>query len=1098
MLVFDLGLWTSPPGFSFAPGADVFNFSASMKFGLYQMVLVAACAGVAGAAELPPPANRRVDFTKDVQPILSARCYECHGSKKQRAELRWDLKSAAMKGGEHGAPIVPGRSAESLIVQLVSGMKGEDSRMPAKGEPLSAEQIGILRTWIDQGANWPEDAAAKADPTKHWAFKAPVRPRAPEVSKSVISKTANSDKTRASGSLNTDSLITDYSNPIDAFIGARLAKEGLRFSPEADRVTLIRRLKLDLLGLPPTPEEVDEFVADKSPDAYERLTDKFLASPHYGERWGRHWLDAARYADSNGFEKDAPRSIWPYRDWVINALNRDLPFDQFTIEQLAGDLLPNPTLEQKVATGFLRNSMLNQEGGIEPEQFRTEAMIDRMDAVGRAWLGLTIACAQCHNHKFDPISQREYFQLYAFLNNDDEPFLEVPTPEQQKKRDELRAKVRAAEEKAMKSITNLTERMAQWEKDVADTTGNWSVLDPAEFHNFATKYEEQPDHSLLAGGDVKPGAVTRVWVDNPATNITGFRLEALTHANLPYGGPGLVQKGSWLLKEFTCEAYALTNATVTNQIKFRRALASAEAPGFSIANAIDGKTDKGGWTASTWPVLKNAEHRAVFECADPIPSFPGGTRLQFTIYQKHQSGDAHNGVIDKETGLDSHTFGRFRLSATTSEGPLQVDPLTADQRKVLAIDPEKRTPAQQRELFNVFRHTDASFAKLNAEIDGRWTNWIYVPTTLALSERTEPRQTRVFRRGDWQRLGEEVAADVPKILHAFPADAPRNRLGFAKWIVDGRSPTTARVIVNRVWQAYFGQGLFTTPEDIGTRCEAPSHPELLDWLACEFMQPSARQKDGGNGATPWSLKNLHRLILTSATYKQSSRATPDLLAKDAYNRWLARGPRFRVESEIIQDIALSAGGLLNPKIGGPSVRPPIPASVGDTVYGGFSWPESAGEDRYRRGMYTFWKRALPFPSMLAFDAPTADGACTRRVRSNTPLQALTTLNEKTFVEAAQAMGLRVYREGGKDERSRATYAFRLATGRTPTERELKSLLAFYDEQYRYFDDDRTADAVKVGTLSATNLPPNVNLHKVAAWAMVSRAILNLDETITKE
>ena len=1058
----------------------------SMKPGVFRpLVFAAAC--VASAAELPPAVNRPVDFVKDVQPILSSRCYECHGEKKQKAELRWDVKNVALKGGEHGVPLVPGKSAESLMIQMVAGLKGADSRMPAKGEPLSAEQIGILRAWIDQGASWPEEASAKvADPKNHWSFKAPVRPKVPEMG-------GQQSGTR---------------NPIDVFVLTRLAEERLKPSPEADRVTLIRRLSLDLVGLPPTPDEVEEFVADRSSDAYEKLVERLLASPHYGERWGRHWLDAARYADSNGFEKDAPRSIWPYRDWVINALNRDLPFDQFTIDQLAGDLLPSATLEQKIATGFLRNSMQNQEGGIEPEQFRTEAMIDRMDAVGRAWLGLTIACAQCHNHKFDPIAQREYYQLFAFLNNDDEPFLEVPTAKQQKQRDEILARVRDAEEKAMADSTNAA-RFAEWEKQAMDAAGDWFVLDPSEFHNFATKYEEQSDHSLLAGGDVKPGAVTRVWIDNPPTNLTGFRLEVLTHPNLPYGGPGLVQKASWLLKEFTAEVYALTNATVTNQIKFRRAIASAEAPGFGITNAIDDKTDKGGWTASTLPVLKNQEQRAVFECAAPIPSFPGGTRLQFSVYQKHTSGDGYNGQLDSDSKLDCHTFGRFRLSATTNPIPLKVDPFTAQQRKLLAMAPEKRTRDQQRELFNVFRHNDGSFAKLNAEIDSPFTNWVYVPTTLALSQRTEPRHTRVFKRGDWQRLGDEVQADVPKILNPFPSDAPRNRLGLAKWIVDRRAPTTARVIVNRVWQEYFGQGLFTTPEDIGTRCDLPSHPELLDWLSVEFMEPTvavergvlAAPKSGSLGtaspAKPWSLKHLHRLIVTSATYKQSSRITPELLAKDPYNRLLARGPRFRVESEIIQDIALSASGLLNAKIGGPSVRPPIPTNVADQVYGGFSWSESTGEDRYRRGMYTFWKRALPFPSMLAFDTPTADSSCTRRVRSNTPLQALTTLNEKTFVEAAQAMGLRVYKEGGDDDRSRVTYAFRLCTGRVPTERELKSLLNFYDEQYHYFED-RTTDALKVGSASATNLPPNVNMHKVASWAMVSRAILNLDETITKE
>ena len=1031
-------------------------------------------------SKLPPATSRKVDFVKDIQPILAKSCYECHGEKKQEAMLRWDAREIALRGSEHGPVIVPGKSAESLMIHLVAGLKGEDKIMPQKGDRLTAEQIGLLRAWIDQGADWPASASVKVeDKREHWAFKAPVRRSVPKV--------RNAKWIR---------------NAIDNFVLARLEKEGLKPSPEADRATLIRRLSLDLIGLPPTPTEVDQFVRDKSPRAYDQLVERLLASPHYGERWGRLWLDTARYADSNGYEKDAARSIWPFRDWVINAFNRDLPFDQFTVEQLAGDLLPNPTLDQRVATGFLRNSMLNQEGGIEPEQFRTEAMIDRMDALGKTWLGLTINCCQCHNHKFDPISQREYYQLFAFLNNDDEPSIEVPTAEQQKRRDQLLGRVRELEDKSMRGATNLAERMAAWEKEIADAAGDWTVLDPTEWLNFATKYEKQSDHSLLAGGDVKPGAVTHVWVDTPLTNITGFRLEALLHPNLPYGGPGLVAKGSFLLKEFTCEAYALHNPTVTNQVKFRRALADMEAPGFSITNAIDGNTEKGGWTAAAVPVRRNTEHCAVFECAEPIAGFPGGTRLHLTIYQKHSSGDGHSGELDKETKLDCHTLGRFRLSATTLGAErwaaqssdasavfagfgLKVDPLTARQREILSVPAGQRTRDQLRELFNVFRYQDAAFAEANAEIDQVLTNWPYAPTTLALQVRTLPRATHIFKRGDWQRPGENVEPDVPAVLHPFPKDAPRNRLGLARWLVDRRSPTTARVVVNRIWQAYFGQGLFTTPEDIGTRCERPSHPELLDWLACEFM-------DSG-----WDMKSLHRLIVQSAAYRQASRVSPALLANDPYNRLLARGPRFRVDAEIVQDIALSASGLLNPKIGGPSVRPPIPASVGDTVYGGFSWPESAGEDRYRRGMYTFWKRSLPFPSLIAFDAPTAENACPRRVRSNTPLQALTTLNEKTFVEAAQAMGLRVLKEAGPDDSSRATYAFRLCTGRAPTERELTSLLRFWEEQYRYFED-RSAAALAVAIADPKNIPPDVNVHKAAAWAMVSRAILNLDETITKE
>ena len=524
-------------------------------------------------------------------------------------------------------------------------------------------------------------------------------------------------------------------------------------------------------------------------------------------------------------------------------------------------------------------------------------------------------------------------------------------------------------------------------------------------------------------------------------------------------------------------------------------MADVEAPGFSITNAIDGGTDKGGWTTSTAPVERNREHRAVFECAEPIAGFPGGTRLKFTLYQKHSSGDGHSGELDKESKLDCHAFGRFRLSATTHASPLTVDPLTKAQRQLLALSSDRRSKDQQRELFSVFRRQNAAFAKLNQEISDTWTNWVYAATTLALRQRAEQRATHLFRRGDWRKPAERVEPAVPEALHPFPEGTPRNRLGFAQWLVDRRSPTTARVIVNRIWQAYFGHGIVTTPEDFGTRVEAPSHPDLLDWLAVEFMQPSEFVE--ASKPQPWSIKHIHRLIVNSATYRQSSKIAPELYAKDAYNRLLARGSRFRVDAEVVQDIALFAGGLLNLKVGGPSVRPPIPQSVADQVYGGFSWPESTAEDRYRRGLYTFWKRALPFPTLLAFDAPTSEFSCPRRVRSNTPLQALVTLNEKTFVEAGQAMGLRIMKEGGDDNRSRASYGFRLATGRAPTERELNALLVFWDEQYRYFEE-RTAAALQVAVPDVKSIPPEVNLHKVAAWTMTSRAILNLDETITKE
>jgi mono/diheme cytochrome c family protein len=1021
----------------------------------------------AETAPLPPAAARKIDFVKDVQPIFATRCYECHSEKKQEAQFRLDTKEIALKGGELGPAIIPGKSDESLLIRAVAGVK-PDMVMPKKGERLTADQIGLLRAWIDQGADWPDSASVKVDDKRnHWAFKPPVRPPVPAVNHKKWVR-----------------------NPIDNFVLARLEQEQLKPSPEADRITLLRRLSLDLIGLPPSIKEVQEFLSDKRPDAYERAVDRLLASPHYGERWGRHWLDAARYADTNGYEKDKPRSIWPYRDWVIKAFNDDLPFDEFTIDQLAGDLLPNPTLDQRVATGFLRNSMLNQEGGIEPEQFRVEALIDRMDTLGKAFLGLTINCCQCHNHKYDPFAQKEYYQLYAFLNNDDEAFLEVPTPDQEKQRNEILTKVRELEEKAMKETTNLTERMAEWETNVSEVTTDWIVLDPKEWLNFATKYEKQDDLSLLGGGDLQPGGVMRVWVDTELTNITGFRLEAMTNPNLMYGGPGLGGKGSFLVKEFSVEAYPLHNPTETNKIEFWRAEADQEAPGFGITNAIDGKTNSG-WTPTLTVEHRNKPHRAVFECREPF-GFPGGTRMEIVI---HQTKDK-----DDENKLESFMLGCLRLSVTTNADTLKVDPLTPEQRQLLAIAPDKRTPAQKLALFETYRLTDSSLTNLNRKIENAFTNWPYPPTSLALQQRAHPRVTHLFKRGDRLRPGDEVQPDVPAILNPFPKDAPRNRLGLAKWIADRRSPTTARVIVNRMWQEYFGQGLVTTPEDFGTRVERPSLPELLDWLACEFMDGTERGFSGpqqGPLSKPWSMKHIHRLIVTSATYRQSSKVTPELYTKDQYNRLLARGPRFRVDGEVVEDIALSVSGLLNPKIGGPSIYPPIPASVGDQVYGGFTWPETKGSDRFRRGIYTFWKRSLPFPSLTAFDTPSGEFSCPRRLRSNTPLQALATLNEKTFVESAQAMALRVIKEGGTDNRSRTIYAFELCTGRKPRAFELNKLMKFWQEQYDYFEN-RTAAAVNVAVPDLKQMPEDVNLHKVAAWAMVSRAILNLDETITKE
>ncbi len=998
---------------------------------------------------LPPAASRPVDFAKDIQPIFAQNCYGCHGPKRQESQVRWDNKEIALQGGERGPDIIPGKSAESRMIHLVGGLE-PDLIMPLKGTLLTPAQVGLLRAWIDQGASWPESASTKVpNPRNHWAFKPPLRPAVPSVKNKKWPR-----------------------NPIDNFVLARLESKKLAPSPEADRRTLIRRLNLDLTGLPPSLAEVESFVADRSPDACEKLVERLLASPHYGERWARHWLDAAQYADSNGYEKDLARSIYPYRDWVIEAYNNNMPFDQFAIDQLAGDLLTQATLDDKIGTGFLRNSMLNEEGGVDPEQFRIESIIERMDVMGKAFLGLTINCCQCHNHKYDPFSQKEYYRLFAFLNNDDEPQMEVPSKYDQPERAAIQHKIAAMEDDLLAQFPDIPKKMAAWEDEMKALTRDWTVLEPASYYgSVGAKFTKLDDHSLLAAGSVPPFSEYTVTAKTDLTNITGFRLEALTDPNLPASGPGRAKNGNFVLTEFAVEAAPATNNAKTNAVPLQNATADFAQTDFPVAAAIDGiTTNKTGWAVEDLPGRRNRDRQAVFEAKTPL-GFEGGTLLKFTLNQ---------------TFGTEHTIGRFRLSVTTGPRPLRADPLTRHARELLSVPAESRTHEQERELFGFYRLTDARFAEANKKMDEEQAKWPPAPTTLVLKARDEPRQTHIFKRGDWQKPGPLVTPGVPAILNPLPKDAPLNRLTLAKWLVDRKNPTVARVIVNRIWQDYFGRGLVGTSEDFGTQGDLPTHPQLLDWLAVEFI-------DSG-----WNVKHIQRLIAESAAYRQSSVISPRLWELDQYNEFLARGPRARVEAEIIHDIALSASGLLNGKIGGPSVYPPIPDGVMTLGYGApMAWENKNKADNYRRAMYTFEKRSVPYPALQVFDAPTGESACPRRVRSNTPLQALTTLNDPIFMEAAQALALRVWKDGGKDDRSRINYAFEICTGRKPRPRETAALSSLLQESEDLFEN-QTTRAVLVASPDPKNPPPDVNLHKVAAWTMVSRVLLNMDETITKE
>jgi hypothetical protein len=995
-----------------------------------------------------------VDFVRDVQPILQKSCAGCHGEKSQMGSLRLDSRAAASK------TIVAGKSAESTLYQRVAGL-GDQARMPMGGKPLSAADIGAIKQWIDEGAVWPDTAAgAGATVKKHWAFIPPVKAPLPKLA----------------------------SHPVDAFVMARLEKEGLKLSPEADRTTLLRRLSLDLIGLPPTAAEVDAFLADKSPNAYEKQVDRLLRSPHYGERWARHWLDAARYADSDGFEKDKQRQVWFFRDWVINAFNRDLPYNQFIVDQLAGDLLPNATQDQKVATGFLRNSMINEEGGIDPEQFRMEAMFDRIDAIGKAMLGLTINCAQCHNHKYDPLLQEEYYKIFAFLNNSHESNMAVYTPDEQQKRAGIFRKIREIEGELQHKSGDWVERMAKWEASVKANQPVWVQLEPEvdDISNGGQKYLPMGDASLLAQGYAPTKHRVKMTVKTTLPKIAAFQLELLNDPNLPLGGPGRSVKGTGALTEFAVEAdgkpvdIARATADINPPERELEAMfydkSNRRRVTGPIEYAIDKNTDTA-WGIDAGPGRTNVPRKAVFNAAKPVEN--AGV-LTFYLAQQHGGWNSDDNM--------NHNLGRMRLSVTADPNAV-ADPLPAAVREILAIPVAQRTPAQTQAVFGYWRTTVPEWKDANEQIEALWREHPQGSSQLVLNAREKMRTTTMLIRGDFLKPGKAVEPGVPAFLNPLPKDAGASRLTFARWMTDRQAPTTARAFVNRVWQSYFGTGIVATSEDFGKQSEAPSNQELLDWLAVDFMDT-------------WSVKKLHRLIVTSKTYRQSSTVTKELLEKDPYNRLLARGPRMRVEGEIVRDITLAASGLLSPKVGGPSVYPPAPEFLFQppNSYGPKQWHEDRGDDRYRRALYTHRYRSVPYPMLENFDTPNGDASCVRRSRSNTPLQALTSLNEPLFMEAARALARKTLTEGGATEADQLSFAFRRLLARKPTEPEKNELLALLEKQTQRY----SASVDTAWQMAAPNsweripLPPRATIAKLAAWTAVSRVLINLDETITKE
>ena len=842
----------------------------------------------AEGAELPPALSAPITYKRDVEPILHKNCYVCHGPSQQTNGLRLDHRADAVKGGYSGQAILPGDSASSALIRRVASDK-DGFKMPLAGPALSTREIAILRAWIDQGARWPEEDTAvgkKADPSKVeslWSFRKIERPAEPEVSNTAWVR-----------------------SPIDAFVLARLETEGIKPSGDTDKITLLRRLSFDVIGLPPTPDEATAFLEDDTPDTYERLVDRLLESPHYGEKWARYWLDLARYADSDGYEKDLDRPYaWRWRHWVIDALNRDMPFDEFTIAQIAGDLLPDAAIEKRVATGFHRNALKNREAGVKRAEARFEEVIDRTNTVGTVWLGLTVGCAQCHDHKYDPISQKEYYQLFAFFNSAEEASIPAPLP------GEMGPYLRAVPS-------------YRKQRD--------ALLEEFKIASLQAKWEEKIRHAM----------------DHPGENT------------------------DW---DFQVTAMRATLDTADRRLKT--------------------------------PIEKR-------------------TRYEADI------------VID-------YFVRRY--------GP----ELAKDDCAVEALKELGRKLGESKEPVP------------------------FLTRAYTLAPSREPVTTHVALRGDWRRPGMAVTSTTPAFLPAFPGGDDPARLRLARWLVEKSNPLTARVTVNRVWQELFGRGLVRTSNDFGTRGEPPTHPKLLDWLAAEFMEQG------------WSMKRLHKTILMSSTYRQSSDVRADVAERDPGNTLLARQARLRLTAENIRDAALSASGLLYPKVGGQSIRPVQPEGVSKVTYGRSTWQVSEGKERYRRGLYVHYKRTSPYPMLANFDEPNSTVSATQRSRSNTPLQALNLLNDPVFFEAAQALAVRVLREAKPTWNDRLDYTYRLCLARRPDSNERDRLATYFEQQKTIFEQDRKA--VEMATPGGLSI---VDPVEVAAWVSVSRGLMNLDEFITRE
>lgn len=998
--------------------------------------------------------TRRVEFGRDIYPILKKACFECHGSKKQEGELRLDIVEAYR--GE--TSVTAGLANDNELLRRVNLPKGHDEAMPAIGDPLSQRQTDLLRRWIEQKTGWPESFIAPP----HWSYVKPTKPVIPKL-----------DQPQAWSR-----------NEIDHFVAAKLAEHRLKHSPEATPETLVRRLSLDLTGLPPSPATVRAFVADPTEAAYEKLVDSFLQQPQFGERWARPWLDLARYADSHGFQRDNFRDVWAYRDWVIKALNADMPFDEFTIEQIAGDLLPNASESQKIATGFHRCTPTNVEAGSLPEETRIEQVIDRVNTTGAVWLGSTVECCQCHNHKYDPFSAKDYYGLLAFFNNTEMeadrlnpkspssiafkgPKMELSDTERDQQRTVLNQKIAELTQQRQQRRKELNKQLPAWAKAFAATTSKAPQIHVLPIIDFRSKgtddgYKTLEDNSVLLNGVSPPSTdVYKINIKPPQNSITAFRIDALTHDELPGNGPGRGETGrpNFVLNEVT--AAIVTDSGQTRPLKFSGATADFSQKGWDISGALSSKP-KTGWAIS--PQF-GKPHWATFVLQSPL-TVPRNEHVHIKLV--FNFGRARS-------------MGRVKLSAIT--GNPGADSIPADALVALKAAPKSWSKKDRNALLAYRVSRDENSLQLQQGIDAieKQQKQLQPDTTLVMIELPEPRMSYIFERGDYRSQGDAVQPTTPDFLHDLP-DGPANRLTLAKWLVDKQNPLVARVTVNRWWAEIFGRGIVPTLDDFGFKGDEPSHPELLDWLAVEFME------------NDWSMKHILKTIVMSATYRQSSFVAPKAREIDPDNIWLARGTRIRMDAEMIRDNLLSIAGLLSTKQFGPSIRPFQPDGIWSKVGGeSYKYKVSEGEDKYRRGIYVVTKRGAPYPSFINFDATARLGCVVQRSRTNTPLQALTLLNDPVYVEAAEALAMRILRDlPESDETRRINYAFQLCTSRTPDETEAGIILDLLETQRSV--ERSKADAQQADDMT---LPSGVTSADLNAWKNVAAALLNLHETITK-